>query len=478
MQFANQLKGENMKFRLEEIEVPDDEPFKNDALKRQPVVEFVRDLIKQLEGPFVLALDSPWGTGKTTVVRMLRASLKKEDITSVYFNAWKEDYVSDPLIPMVAAIDELKVTDPEAEKQFGERMATVKRVASKVAKRGFVAAVKLATMNAIDLEEVTEDVLSSTAGDMTDDVIESFKQEKASLERFREALENAVKSIQSEGSSKPLVFFIDELDRCRPTFAIELLERVKHLFDVKSMVFVLSIDKKQLEAITAAVYGERIDAPEYLRRFVDLEYSLPVVHTKQYTRVLIERHGFKSFFDARKSYSELAYDHDNFVEAFAQLSGVFGMSLRARERCLTRLAVVLTQTPADHYLDPFLASLLIVIRTMRPDLYSGLMSGELAPRKLMSYIKELPGARAFADSRVPTVMEAYLIAGDFDRERGEAVQKELRALAEAKSDSTDGLRARELVDMVGHVSGRRFRNFSTSYVANKIDLASRIGDEG
>ena len=91
-----------MKFRLEEIEVPEDEPFKNDALKRQPVVECVRDLIKQLEGPFVLALDSPWGTGKTTVVRMLRASLKKGGITSVYFNAWKEDYVSDPLIPMVA----------------------------------------------------------------------------------------------------------------------------------------------------------------------------------------------------------------------------------------------------------------------------------------------------------------------------------------------------------------------------------------
>lgn len=466
-----------MKFRLDEIEVPEDEPFKNDALKRQPVVEFVRDLIKQLDGPFVLALDSPWGTGKTTVVRMLRASLKKEGTTSVYFNAWKEDYVSDPLIPMVAALDELKVTDPEAGRRFGEYMSTVKRVATKVAKRGAIAAAKLATMNAVDLGGVTEDVLSAAVGDAADDVIESFKQDKASLERFRAALEDAMKEVQSDEASKPLVFFIDELDRCRPTFAIELLERVKHLFDVKHIVFVLSIDKKQLEAITAAVYGERIDAPEYLRRFVDLEFSLPVIHTKQYTRVLIERYGFKGFFDARRSYSELAYDHDNFVEAFAQLSGVFGMSLRARERCLTRLAVVLTQTPENHYLDPFVASLLIVIRTVRPDLYRGLMSGELAPRKLMSIIKELPGAHAFADSRVPAVMEAYLIAGDVNRERGDAVQKDLRALAEAKPDSADGLRARELVGMLGHVGGQRFRDFSTSYVANKIDLASRIGDD-
>lgn len=466
-----------MKFRLEEIVVPEVDPFKNDALKRQPVVEFLRDLIKQLEGPFVLALDSPWGTGKTTVVRMLRASLKAEGITSVYFNAWKEDYVSDPLIPMVAAIDELQVVDADAGKLFGERMATVRQVASKVAKRGLVAAVKLATMNAVDLDEVTEDVLSAVAGDAAEDVIELFKQEKASLERFRAALEEAVKTVAPEEPSRPLVFFIDELDRCRPTFAIELLERVKHLFDVKHIVFVLSIDKKQLEAITAAVYGERIDAPEYLRRFVDLEYTLPEVHTKQYTRVLIERHGFKDFFDPRRSHSELANDHDNFVEAFVQLSGVFEMSLRAKERCLTRLAVVLTLTPEDHYLDPFVASLLIVIRTMRPHLYRGLMSGQLAPRQLMSIIKDLPGALAFADSPVPIVMEAYLILGDVDRERREAVQKELMTLAESEQGSSDVFRARELVRMLDIVGRRRLPDFSTSYVAKKIDLASRIGDD-
>lgn len=466
-----------MKFRLEEIEVSDDEPFRNDALKRQPVVEFIRDLIKQLEGPFVLALDSPWGTGKTTVVRMLRALLKKEDFTSVYFNAWKEDYVSDPLIPMVAAIDDIPVNETEAGKRFSNRMATVKSVASKVAKRGIVAAVKLATMNTLDLEEVAEDVLSEAAGDVADDLIESFKQEKASLERFREALEKAVDAIQPEDSSKPLLFFIDELDRCRPTFAIEMLERVKHLFDVKNMVFVLSIDKEQLEAITAGVYGERIDAPEYLRRFIDLEYTLPAVHSKQYTSVLIERYGFKDFFEARRRYSELAYDHDNFVEALVQLSRVFNMSLRARERCLTRLAVVLTQTPENHYLDPFVACFLIVLRTMRPDLYATLVSGTLAPRQLMSSVKEMPEGRAFVDSRVSTIIEAYLIAGDIDRERGAAVRKELAALAESESSSAEGIRARELWGMLGHVARQRFHDFSTSYVANKIDLASRVGDD-
>lgn len=408
---------------------------------------------------------------------MLRALLNKEDFTSVYFNAWKEDYVSDPLIPMVAAIDDIPVTETEAGKRFNNRMATVKSVASKVAKRGIVAAVKLATMNTLDLEEVAEDVLSEAAGDAADDLIESFKQEKASLERFRDALEKAVGAIQPEDSSKPLLFFIDELDRCRPTFAIEMLERVKHLFDVKNMVFVLSIDKKQLEAITAAVYGERIDAPEYLRRFIDLEYTLPAVHSKQYTRILIERYGFKDFFDARRRYSELANDHDNFVETFAQLSRIFGISLRARERCLTRLAVVLTQTPENHYLDPFVACFLIVLRTMRPDLYAALVSGTLAPRKLISSVKEMPGARAFVESRVSTIIEAYFIAGDINRERGETVRNELTALAKSEPSSAEGIHAQELLEMLNYVARQRFHNFSTSAIANKIDLASRVGDD-
>ena len=64
-----------MKYRLPELEVPTDNPFLHDALERKPLVEFLAGLIGRLEGPFVLALDSPWGTGKTTIVKMLQQSI-------------------------------------------------------------------------------------------------------------------------------------------------------------------------------------------------------------------------------------------------------------------------------------------------------------------------------------------------------------------------------------------------------------------
>jgi hypothetical protein len=328
-------------------------------------------------------------------------------------------------------------------------------------------------MGGLDLEDAQEEVLASVAGEATDDLIASFKKEKQSLDQFREALEDAVQVIAEDGEKHPLIFFIDELDRCRPSFAIELLERVKHLFDVKNIIFVLSIDKKQLEAITAAVYGERIDAPEYLRRFVDIELSLPMPHTKGYTEDLIKRFDFGTFFAARRKNSELAYDYDHFVEAFTLLSASFGLSLRARERCLTRLALALTQTAENHYLDPIVLATLIVLRIKRKDIFENLISGNLDPQKVLPSLRDIAVSQEFFNSRIARIVEAYLVFGDVDRERLERVHKELVELAKAEPQSERGVQAGELLRMQRHVEGQWGR-FSILRAAKKVDLLEKM----
>jgi len=462
-----------MKFRLAEIEIPEDDPFKHDALQRKEVVEFVCNLIKQLEGPFVLALDSPWGTGKTTVVNMLRSVLKKDKYTTVYFNAWKEDYVSDPLIPMVAAIDDIKIAQVGADGVFQQRMATVKKVASTFAKRGLVAVVKVGTMGVLDLDKVYEDPLSNESGKAAEDLIESFKKEKRSLEKFRESLEEAVQVIGASELQRPLVFFIDELDRCRPSFAIELLERVKHLFDVKNIVFVLSIDKKQLEAITAAVYGERIDAPEYLRRFIDIDFSLPSIHNKEYVRNLVKQYDFSSFFSARRKHHELSGDEESFVLGFTLLANVYELSLRSIERCFTRAASVLLQTKENQYLDPIFLAYLVVLRAKRPDDFSGLLAGRLTPAEAMLEIKSYVESKGDSN-RVPLVLEAYLLAGYPNEKRREALLGALSALAHNEPDTVQGRAAAELLEMRKHVpAGFMRRDFSYASLAKKVDISTQ-----
>jgi len=206
-----------MKFRIAEVEVPASEPFKFDALERKPVVEFLCDLIKQIEGPFVLALDAPWGTGKTTVVRMLRCSLEIEGFQCVYFNAWKDDYVTDPLIPMVSAIDELKSDDDSTNESFRASMSVVKKAVGPIAKRALNAAIKMGTMGVLDVDEAIESATAEAASEVASDLIDVFQKEKASLEQFRDELEKAEGKLSNNDLPRPLIFFIDELDRCRPS---------------------------------------------------------------------------------------------------------------------------------------------------------------------------------------------------------------------------------------------------------------------
>ena len=75
-----------------------------------------------------MALDSPWGTGKTTIVKMLKAKLAQEQFQCVYFNAWQVDYVTDPLVALVSAIDDIHLLDSAAESVFRGHLETAKKL--------------------------------------------------------------------------------------------------------------------------------------------------------------------------------------------------------------------------------------------------------------------------------------------------------------------------------------------------------------
>ncbi|MDR0634721.1 MAG: KAP family NTPase, partial [Azoarcus sp.] len=290
-----------MTYRIDDLIVPGDDPFKNDALDRKPLVTNLAGLIGNLNGPFVMVLDAPWGSGKTTLVRMLKAHLESEDFQCIYFNAWEVDYASDPLIAMVSAIDRMDFSaSPEAAKTFKNCMKAVKKAAPGFLKRIVVAGTKVVTMGVLDLGAATsERIIADATGETVDSIVDLFARESDQLKTFREELTKAVEQLPEAQKKPDLVFFIDELDRCRPTFAIELLERVKHLFNIPNIVFVLSIDKQQLEASTKAVYGAESNAPEYLRRFFDMEYSIPAIPDERYTANLLARFGLDPVFAER-----------------------------------------------------------------------------------------------------------------------------------------------------------------------------------
>src|SRR5690606_36180541 len=113
--------------------------------------------------------------------------------------------------------------------------------------------------------------------------IDAYTKKKKTIIEFRKELEVFIK----RNTDKPLIFIIDELDRCRPDYAVEVLEQMKHFFAVPGIIFILSIDKNHLASSIKGYYGsENINTDEYLRRFIDLEYSISKPITEHYVDYL------------------------------------------------------------------------------------------------------------------------------------------------------------------------------------------------
>ncbi len=153
-----------LRYRSEEILVAAKNPFANDRLDREPFVEAITQLLKVIREPFVVALNAPWGSGKTTTLRMLEPNLAAAGVTAVSFNAWEVDDVTDPLVPLVATLHDrlLKV------KGYGPgvdhaKVNRLKTLGSAIVKHGTVAAVKVATAGLLDLGAAADGIAKAAS---------------------------------------------------------------------------------------------------------------------------------------------------------------------------------------------------------------------------------------------------------------------------------------------------------------------------
>ena len=459
-----------MTYRINNIEVPPENPFQHDLLERQSLVKFLSDLIARLDGSFVMALDSPFGTGKTTMVRMLMEKLKCKGHQCTYFNAWEVDYATDPLVALVSSIDRVDLGSEEANDKNRKNLQKVKDLTTALARPSMIAAVKALTSGLIDLDEIIKAISSIPTTDVKSNIVEEFNQECNLLDNFKEELKEAVEQLPKVNKKNNLVIFVDELDRCRPTFAIHLLERIKHMFDIPNIVFVLSIDKKQIEASTKAVYGAEINATEYLRRFFDLEYAIPTVNTQDYIDSLITRCNLTPNFEQRNNNSTTANDRTHFVNFFTEIAEAMNLSLRACERCITRLRIVMDQTPTSQYLHPILVALLIVLRSNKPDFYSRIISGKASPDDVIEELISISGGKIQQSDNNIIILHAYLLLADSDRER--AQERNHQLVLDAKSG--DNSYATSLMNMKQYIANFGQLRISLAEIAKKIDLVSWV----
>lgn len=287
-----------------DLQIDPKDPFKEDCLHRQEAAENLTLLIRSITQPFVLSINAPWGMGKTTFIKMWQAKLKNEGHACIYFNAWGSDFSTDPLVSFIGEIDshlEGGLISPGQKSEFKKQFNKVKKISTELLKKATPLALKLSTLGVInniediktllDFDSSGDNAIADFVAKLTEDKIKSYREEKNTIKNFQQNLERLAEIISNDSELKPpLLFFVDELDRCRPNYAIELLERIKHLFNVNGIVFILALDRQQLSHSVKSLYGIGMDAEGYLRRFIDLDYQLPNPSSEDYGIYLAQRY--------------------------------------------------------------------------------------------------------------------------------------------------------------------------------------------
>lgn len=252
---------------------------------------------------------------------------------------------------------------------------------------------------------------------------------------------------------------------------MQLLERVKHMFDVPNLVFVLSVDKKQLEAVTAAVYGERIDAVEYLRKFIDLEFTLPRPAIREFVNSTIKRAGLEVDLNARSM-----SDKDSIVRFITFLASIYGMSLRSIERSIVRLKLVVATVQKNYEMNPIHVALLVVLRSVDKDMFDKLLGKRISPMRALEHFRSLPHAGSRLESRDGQILEAILISELFTNQELEKYLQEQQSIQNESQDHVASNVARQRLHLLERYGQGMFGGGVFKSVAAMIDLASNVQD--
>lgn len=374
-----------MKLTVPPLEIAPNEGFSpdKDIFERKAFGRNILNIIENINDELVLAIDAPWGEGKTTFIKMWRGMLAGEGIKSIYFDAFENDYQEDSFLAIAAEIYSIIDDKKEEEKsQFKEKTVSalkiLGRAGSRIVTKSLIGFALDDTF--FDDTNTIKDV-SKEASDLVDSYVdkrlENAKQDKQSLLEFKESLDNLASTI---GNDKPLIFIIDELDRCKPPFALAILENIKHLYSVKNIVFVLVLNRNQIEESVKCEYGSGVEASKYLQKFVHLWASLPKRKDKyksdaeEYLLYCLQRMDFKANNSAQQQS----------LKTYQQLVVHYNLSLREIERTLTNFSLVYNMTAGK--LDECYRLILVylsIIKVINPEIFNKLSNNDISYQELV-----------------------------------------------------------------------------------------------
>lgn len=395
---------------------PVNQPYSGDLLDRRPLGDLLTTYVDRLRAGAVIGLSAEWGQGKTWFGDHWKAHLESVGHKVGHIDAFKNDFAEDPYLLVVSEL--LKLIEEE-DKNSGLRKgaeglfkATIPFITKAAFELGGVAVSGLP-----GLGEAWQKMADKTAGDLAekseswfDKKLNDLAERKRSVENFRSSLAAAVAK-----QDRPVVVIVDEIDRCRPTFALSLLERLKHLFDVPNLVFVLLLNRNQLARSIEGAYGAGTDGDAYMSKFVNIWFELPGWAGGTTTG----RRDCQSFVEAQLQKFNLEStsqkDRQDFASMIAFWASHWAMSAREVERACTLYVLANCQSGG---LIPFL----IALKIRHPNLFNRLKrGGREVVKEVCQILRAVPSDEVTSSSSLsyPRAMETFLTLGDNEESRSD-----------------------------------------------------------
>ncbi len=315
------------------------EALAGDRLDRARYAEFLTNYLAA-EGKqrnYVLNLNAEWGAGKTWFIKRWYMELK-EHYPTVYIDAWQQDFSDDPLLTVISSIIE------QLRDATGNNVAVPDGIKSRLLgllKVGGKLVIKSAIKKA-GLEDGDFSLEGEDADQLVDTLCSNHRERYESIQylkkEIRQWVEAAVSANLDQLDDKgrldyPAFILIDELDRCRPSYAVEMLETIKHIFDISGVVFVLATDTEQLQHAIKVIYGEGFDAESYLGRFFHRRFTLGSISRREFIQQAISDKAL--YFENINVWPEVV-DSQVLINILSAICDHFSLNLRKTEQVLDR----------------------------------------------------------------------------------------------------------------------------------------------
>ncbi|CAK1877324.1 KAP NTPase domain-containing protein [Vibrio crassostreae] len=300
--------------------------------------KYLSSYLRNQSKPLVLNLNGSWGTGKTHFLKQMYSDLRfKHDYPVIYIDAWKSDFSDDPLLVLISEFLEqfqsmnFVINAADKEKEMLRIVAKFSKRIWNMATIGVGTYLSGQTNNSAVVEFAkTLTFTDNDAYKVGQSLTNNYKEQLNAIEDTKRILGEYLDYFNKD--RRKIFVLVDELDRCRPTYAIEMLEVIKHFFALDNYIFVVATDTEQLSHSIKAVYGSSFDGSEYLSRFFNRSAALPKPEKKLFANLLVKDSSLASHSSELLIFGHDTYSTTGVSEMIYEISEMYHLSLRRMEQ--------------------------------------------------------------------------------------------------------------------------------------------------